>query len=788
MRIHATTAMTADEQSALEALDLPVADAEVHRAALAHAPFGVALLALDGRIRFAHPVLCRMLGYAEDELVGRTLVDLTFEQDRELVEQRWARATDGKSLRLELRCLRKSGDPIWLELSLGAERDPAGAVHAVWAYAQDITERRRAEQSMRENEEKLRIAFEQSPTGMSIIGADGTYLAVNPAACRIVGYSREELLAGTLSRITHPDDVERGAEWIRKCIAGEPCEEEFEKRFIHKDGRVIWGVVTSTWLRDPSGKPRLSVSHLRDITSRKQAELALRDSEARLQEAHELSRMGHWQLCPESRSMIWSPGVFRLLGREAPDTAPSFESFLGPVHAKDRAMLEAALAQTASSGQACDLVYRIILPSGEERHLRMVARLDPERAGAERCVTGVLQDVTAMRQAEEDRVRLEAQLHRAQRMEAIGQLAGGVAHDFNNLLTAMGGNADVALGLLWPDSAVRAHLVEIRKAVDSAANLTRQLLAFSRRQVIAPKVLDLNDVVRQLSKMLVRLLGEDLEFACRLGEGVGRVRIDPGQMDQILINLAVNARDAMAEGGRLTLETANAVLDVEYCRQHPNVAPGPYVLLAVSDTGIGMTPEVKRRLFEPFFTTKEVGRGTGLGLAMVYGAVKQHGGHIEVDSEPGQGATFRVYLPRVEAMPEATSPESFRPSAGGSEGVLLVEDDGPVRTLTETFLAGLGYTVYSFASGNAALAALGTLPGSIALLITDVVMPGISGKALADECVRVRPGLRVLFTSGYTSDEIIHRGVLDRSIDFLGKPYSLDLLARRVREALDRRI
>ena len=364
-----------------------------------------------------------------------------------------------------------------------------------------------------------------------------------------------------LARELHPDDMKRTTEWIRKCIAGEPCEEEFEKRFIRKDGRVIWGVVTSTWLRDSNGKARMAVSHLRDITSRKQAELALRESEARLQEAHDLSRMGHWQLCVRSRSMVWSSGIFRLLGRDASGHTPTFESFLAAVHAEDRATVEAAFAKTAESGETCDLVYRITLPDAEKRHVRAVARLDPGAAGDEPRVTGILQDVTAMCQAEENRIRLEAQLHRAQRMEAIGQLAGGVAHDFNNLLTVVGGNADVALDELAPDSPARVHLVEIRKAVDCAANLTRQLLAFSRRQIIAPKVLDPNEVVRQVGKILVRLLGEDLDFVCELREGVGRIRIDPGQMDQILINLAVNARDAMAGGGKLTIETANVVLD-----------------------------------------------------------------------------------------------------------------------------------------------------------------------------------------------------------------------------------
>ena len=775
--------MARDTLDALEALDLPLTGAEILRAAFDHSPLGMALLAMDGRLLLTNPVLCQMLGYSPDELLGRRLDNLVSQEDRESVLRQWTRLREGQSVRLEIRCRRKCGDDMWADLNLHVQCCGAAVPRAVLVYAQDVTERRRAEESLHENEEKFRIAFEHAPVGMSLLRADGTYIAVNPAVCGMFGYCKEELLAGTLSRITHPDDIERGAEWMRKCLAGETCEEELEKRFIHKDGHVMWGMVTSTWLRDSNGKPRMSVAHVRDITFRKQAELALRESEARLQEAHDLSRMGHWRLCPRTRSMAWSRGIFRLLGREADDFAPTFESFLSHVHVEDRAAVETAFTKTASNGEACDLVYRLTLPDGELRYVRAVARLD---LGDEPHVTGVLHDVTAMRRAENDRARLEAQLHRAQRMEAIGQLAGGVAHDFNNLLTAMSGNATLARQALAPDSPACSNLVEICNAIDSAALLTRQLLAFSRRQVVAPKVLDLNEVIRHLSKMLVRLLGEDIGFACELSESVGRIRIDPGQMDQILINLAVNARDAMPDGGKLTIETSDVVLDEADCREHTNVAPGAYVLLAVSDTGVGMDPEVKLRLFEPFFTTKQVGQGTGLGLSMVHGALKQHGGHIEVYSEPRQGTTFKVYLPRTEGAPEEASPGISGSDARGTEVLLLVEDDRAVRTLVETFLSGLGYSVYSFATGNDALAALNSLPESVALLITDVVMPGINGKTLADHCVRVRPRLKVMFTSGYAQNALGRRGVLERSIDFLPKPYSLDVLARRVRNALDR--
>jgi PAS domain S-box-containing protein len=765
--------------------DLPLAQMEILRASFERAPVGISLHAIDGRVLLANPVLGQMLGYSRDELLGRSFSDLFCQHELDRMGHQWLRVMEGQTVKLDTCYRHANGDEIWASLTMSLLEDGMGG-RAVLAYRQDITNQRRAEEGLQENAEKFRIAFEHAASGMSIIGADGKYLAVNPAACQILGYSEEELLSGTVNVVTHPDDVQRGLEWIRKCIAGELCEEELEKRFIHKDGHVIWGVVTSTWLRDANGKPRMSVSHLRDITFRKQAELALRESEARLLEAHELSRMGHWQLCPSTGSMIWSPAIVRLLGIDTQDAGPTFAAFLAPVHVEDRATVEAAFSNTATTGESCDLVYRLLLPSGEIRYVRVLARLDDGTLGAKARVTGVLQDVTEMRKAEEERIHLEAQLHQAQRMEAIGQLAGGVAHDFNNLLTAMGANTQLAMVALLPDSPAHEHLMEIRTAIKSATNLTRQLLAFSRRQVVAPRVLDLNEVVRQVSKMLERLLGENLQLTCRLPEGVGPVRIDPGQLDQILINLAVNARDAMLDGGKLTIETANVVLDHAYCRQHSSVAPGPYVRLTITDTGVGMNAEVKRHLFEPFFTTKEVGRGTGLGLATVYGAVKQHGGHIEVHSEPGQGASFEIYLPVVDELVEKTSAEGSPRDVRGPEGLLLVEDDNAIRALAETFLNGLGYTVHAFASGNDALAALHALPDSIALLVTDMVMPGINGRALADQCRQIRPGLKVLFTSGYTQDAVFQRGMLDHSIDFLPKPYSPDDLARRVREALDR--
>ncbi len=629
-------------------------------AVFAHAPGGICLVELDGRIETANPAFCLMLGRSVTSLQGQSLVGLAHLDDAALLEARLRTSAEGPTEgdRFELRLMHQGGDVVWGAARVHLVRSATGAPLSLVMHVQDVTERRHDQDLLHENEEKFRIAFENAPTGMSIVRANGQYLSVNEALCHMFGYTREELLSGTLHRITHPDDIEKTNRWIRKMIAGDMSQPECEKRFIHSDGHVVWGVVRARWLREADGTPRFSVVHVQDITERKRAE--------------------------------------------------------------------------------------------------------------------------------EERTWLQTQLHRAQKMEAIGHLAGGIAHDFNNLLTAIGGNASVALADAGISPAVRTMLAEISQAVTSASNLIRQLLAFSRQEVIAPRVLNLNVVVLHLQRLLQRLLGEDLDVKTLLSPELGQVRIDPGQVEQVLVNLCVNARDAMSHGGVLTVETSNVRLDEAFASGHPGVTAGDYVLLAVSDDGCGMSEETRARLFEPFFTTKELGKGTGLGLAMVYGAVKQNGGYIDVDSEPGQGTTFRIYLARVDAPAEAWSSPAQGEVRGGTETVLLVEDDAAVRAPAQRMLQHLGYTVHACGSGQEALASAAALPGKVNLLVTDVVMPHMNGRELAERLSAVRPGMRVLFTSGYTHNVIAHHAILERGIEFLPKPYSLESLARQVRDVLDR--
>ncbi len=384
--------------------------------------------------------------------------------------------------------------------------------------------------------------------------------------------------------------------------------------------------------------------------------------------------------------------------------------------------------------------------------------------------------------------RSEEQLRQAQKLEAIGRLAGGVAHDFNNLLTAIMGYAQMVHNRLRPDDPSVRDTEEILKAAQRAAALTRQLLAFSRQQVLEPQVLDVNAIIIELDKMLRRLIGEDIDFVTAPASDLGRVKADPGQLEQVLVNLAVNARDAMPEGGKLTIETANVDLDEGYARTRVDLKSGPYVMLAVSDTGCGMSPDVMAQIFEPFFTTKAMGRGTGLGLATVHGIVKQSGGHIEVYSELGQGTTFKIYLPRVEGAAE--SRPSSRPTPGrhqGHETLLLVEDEEIIRRVVRESLRMNGYTVLEAADGSQAIAICEERNQPLDLLITDVIMPLMSGPELVRRVNRVRPDLAVLYISGYTDRALIHQGMREAGTAFLQKPFTPDTLARKVREVLDER-
>jgi len=506
----------------------------------------------------------------------------------------------------------------------------------------------------------------------------------------------------------------------------------------------------------------------------------LRESEQRFRELAENVREVFFIVDPETgRSLYLSPAYEELFGRSREHAYAVPNAWLEAVHQEDRGPMFAAVLASARGEQDRGESYRVVRPDGSVRWIRGRASPVQDATGRTVRLVGILEDITELKRTEE-------RFLQAQRMEAVGRLAGGIAHDFNNLLTAILGTAELLLEDLPATDPRRVDVEEIRKAGSRAADLTRQLLAFSRSQVLEPKVLDPNVMVADMDKLLRRLIGEDVELRTILAPDVGAVRADPGQLEQVIVNLAVNARDAMPKGGKLTIETANAELDASYVRQHEPVRPGAYVMLAVSDTGVGMDAATKARIFEPFFTTKEKGKGTGLGLATVYGIVKQSGGYIWAYSEPGQGATFKVYFPRVDEPAAAPARPPRRPAhLRGTETILLVEDDELVRHSTRRMLEAHGYRLLVAASGAEALKLVEAHVEPIHLVVTDVVMPGMSGREVVDRLRARRPDLKTLYLSGYTDEAIVHHGIIEPGIPFLQKPFTLEALGRKVREVLD---
>ncbi len=508
---------------------------------------------------------------------------------------------------------------------------------------------------------------------------------------------------------------------------------------------------------------------------RSRAEAELRASETTYRSLVEDSPFGIFRSTPDGRLLAVNPALVSILGYDSEaellQKNMAADVYVDP--AQRARLLDEVLKLDSLTG---DSLWR--RKDAKTITVRHTARVVRDAEGRVEYFNVLVEDIT-------ERKLLEAQLRQAQKMEAVGRLAGGIAHDFNNLLTAILGSADLLLETLSSDAAEREDLDEIRKAAKRAADLTRQLLAFSRQQVLAPQVLDVNTLLTNLEKLLRRLIGEHIELRTSLAPKVGAVRADPGQLEQVIVNLAVNSRDAMPQGGQLTIETANAELDEAYAAAHFPAKPGSYVLLAVTDTGTGMDAATKSHIFEPFFTTKEKGKGTGLGLATVYGIVKQSDGYIWVYSEPGHGTSFKIYLPRVADAPGPVR-RAFEPSASarGSEMVLAVEDDEMVRALIRRMLETRGYTVLLASHGDEALRLLERHPGRVDLLMTDVVMPGMSGRDLADRVAELRPGIKVLYLSGYTDDAIVRHGVLEPGIAFLQKPFTADALARKVREVL----
>jgi two-component system, cell cycle sensor histidine kinase and response regulator CckA len=778
-RVRSVVVEITDRRRAEEALRV----SEAHKAAiLASALDAIVGMDANGRVTEFNPAAEKLFGFRREELLGREmaehLIPVQWRERHRSGLARYVETGEGAVLgrRMEFAGLRADGTEFPLELTIievARDRTPAFT-----GFLRDITVRKQAEHALRESERQYRLLMEEASDGILITDLDANFLDVNPKGCEILGYTREELLGLNIRALFSREDLEQRPLRLGDLRAWRPVL--VERVAYRKDGTPIPVEISAKRLDDH----RL-VGIYRDISERKRGEIELRNALSTLEATLESTADGILVVDHTGKITQYNQRFVQMWGIPADivasredDKAIAFvldqlrdprgfiskvrELYANPVN-------ESFDVLEFKDGRVFERYSKPQLVSGEFAG----------RVWSFRDVTESHRATHALRQSEE-------QLRQAQKMEAIGRLAGGVAHDFNNLLTAILGNASLMVEQIPRDDPQHQLALEIQRAAERAAGLTRQLLAFSRKQLLEMKVVDLNAVVSDMQNMLDRLIGEQIELIVSAAPGLGRVRADPGQIEQVIMNLVVNARDAMPEGGKLIVETQNVDVDKAFAEQHQPLHPGRYVMFAVSDTGVGMDPETQAHIFEPFYTTKERGRGTGLGLSTVYGIVRQSDGAVWVYSTPRKGSTFKIYLPRVDDAATGDEPQRATPATRrGSETVLLVEDEVVVRTLVRNTLVQQGYQVLEAENGAQALRIAQAHRGPLQLLVTDVIMPGMSGRELAENLLRRRTDLHVLYISGYTDETIAQHGVLAPGVGFLQKPFTLGALVRKVRETIE---
>jgi two-component system, cell cycle sensor histidine kinase and response regulator CckA len=753
---------------------------EKYRSIVENALDGIFQTTPQGTFVSANPALARILGFeSAEELVGSvtSLADQVYTDPARREELLRLVQGQGKAEAFEVQLRRKDGSLMWGSLHARCVYGDNGRLHLIEGIVQDITARRRAEEELRESEEKFRSLFNAAPELIHLLDMQGTVLQTNPAAAAQLGYTESEIAGRSMACLIVPQSRSGFARQLESAL--ETGYDSREVEVVRSDGSTMILDSCAATIRNAQGAPTLFVVFQRDVTERKLAEERIRQQNVFLKEVLESLTHPFYVIDAENYGILMANSAAK--AAFASEGSTCYALAHGRQEPCETSEHACPVVEVKKTGKPVAVEHTHYNRAGDPTSIEMHAYPLFDNEGRVTRIIEYALDVS-------DRKLLEERLRQSAKMEAIGRLAGGVAHDFNNLLTVMIGYSDMLLGEMPGDHQYRGKIVHINRAAERAAALTRQLLAFSRKQVLEVRVLNLNAAIGGFQEMLRRLLGEDIEFTSHLDPHLGMARCDPNQIEQILMNLAVNARDAMPAGGRLSIETANVILDADYARRHPEVNQGPHVMIAVSDTGVGMDAETRSRVFEPFFTTKEKGGGTGLGLATVFGIVKQHQGHISVYSEPGIGTTFKIYFPLIEVEDKESPIEKSEEVSRGQKGrgtVLVVEDEEIVRDLACEALNMLGYSVLAAATPAEAVRVSLEHGAGIDLLLTDVVLPRMDGRTLYGRLSERMPRLKVLYMSGYTGNFIVRHGVLYPGVHFIQKPFTVEKLAQKVEEVLE---